>query len=80
MLVGLREVGKRVFPFREEDTGLFITGVLERSKLISELLLLPLLQEPSVSFLRLITVPVSLQSLLFRVCNCKHNNTTQWKV
>lgn len=77
MLFGLREFGTMVLPFWE-DTGLFITGVLERSKLISELLLLPLLQEPSVSLLRLIIVPVSQQSLaLFRVCNCKKHHTVK---
>lgn len=54
------------------DTGLFEIDVLERSKFMSELFSLPLLQVPSVSFLKLI-VRASHQSLLFKACNCKNH-------
>lgn len=54
MLVGLWDEGKRCLLLNCEDTELFITGVLEISKLISQLFSLPLLQEPSVSFFMLL--------------------------
>lgn len=62
MLVGLRDEGKRclVVLFNCDDTALFITGVLEISKLMSQLFsVLPLLQESSVSFFMHLT-PASL--------------------
>lgn len=52
MLAGLIDVGKSCLLLKWEETGLVITDVLEISKLISELLSLPLLQEPSFSFFR----------------------------
>lgn len=45
---------------------------------MSELLSLPLLQEPSFSFLKLI-VPVSQHSLFLRDCNCKHHQIEKTK-
>lgn len=51
--------GKRGFP---ADNGLSMAGVLEMSSLISELFSLLLLQEPSVSLLRLMD---SVGSLVF---------------
>ena len=62
MLVGLMDEGKRCLQLNCEDDGLVITVVLDISKFTSQLLSLPLLQEPSFSFLMLI----SFESLLFK--------------
>ena len=62
MLVGLMDEGKRCLLLNCEDGGLVITVVLEISKFTSQLLSLPLLQEPSFSFLMLI----SFASLVFK--------------
>lgn len=51
--VGLVDVGKSCLLVKwDDETGLVITCVLEICKLISELLSLPLLPEPSFSFFR----------------------------
>lgn len=68
---GLVDVGKSCLLVKwDDETGLVITCVLEISKLISELLSLPLLAEPSFSFFRWITWPL-FESLFFRDTNCK---------
>lgn len=72
MLVDFKEEGSG------EDTGLFKTGVLERSKSVSNTLSLPLLHEPLVSFLRL-NIPSSHQSLFFTACNCKQHTVEKCK-
>lgn len=69
MLVGLMHEGKMCLLLNLEDTGPFITGVLEISKLMSQLFSLPLLQEHSVSFFMFLS-PTSFVSLLLRADNC----------
>lgn len=68
MFVGLMHEGKMCLLLNLEDTGPFITGVLEISKLMSQLFSLPLLQEHSVSFFMFLS-PTSFVSLL-RADNC----------
>lgn len=73
--VGLMEDGgKRVLLVGWLDRGLSIAGVLEISNLTSKLFSLLLLQEPSVSLLRLID---SVGSLLFNANICTHKLASQ---
>ena len=65
MLVGLMDEGKRCLLLNCEDAGLVITVVLEISMFTSQLLSLPLLHEPSFSFLMLI----SFESFVFKAKN-----------
>lgn len=69
MLVGLMHDGEMCLLLNREDTGPFITAVLEISKLMSQLFSLPLFQEHSVSFFMFLS-PASLVSLLLRADNC----------
>lgn len=66
MVAGLMGAEKRCLVVSWDDTGLDAAGFLEISKLTSQLFSLPLLQEPSVSFLRL----TSFDSLPFRDSSC----------
>ena len=67
-MLGLIEGGKRGLFVRWADNGLSIAGVLEMSNLMSELFSLLLLQEPSVSLLRLIDSVGSSLPLSASIC------------